>query len=229
MPGCCSCRKETTMKRKSLLEVLVWVFSAAPLAATALLYPQLPDTIPIHWNMAGEIDGWAGKSQAFVLAGVCLAVSLLLRVVPLLDPKKDNYRKFSKGYAALRLACAVFFCLMQGITLFAAFQPKALPIDRLIVGGMGLLFCVMGNFMPKFKHNYFCGIRTPWTLASEETWWRTHRLAGLFWFWGGLAVAVLAVFCSGAVLTAATVAVLTVVGLVPVIYSWWLWQTGRAR
>lgn len=217
------------MKHKRLWEILVWVFALLPLAVTLAVYPALPDTIPLHWNLAGEIDGWAAKSQAFVLAAVCPAVSLLLRVAPRLDPRSGNYRRFSRGYFAIRLACAVFFCLIQGITLGAAFHPAAFPSDRLLLGSMGLLLCVLGNFMPKFKHNYFCGIRTPWSLASEENWWRTHRLGGPLWFWGGLAVAVLAVFCGGAVLTAVAVAVIAVVGLVPVVYSWWLWQTGRTR
>lgn len=217
------------MKHKAFWETMLWICAALPLAATAALYPLLPEVIPIHWNASGEIDGWAPRSQAFILAAVCLGVSLLLRFLPLLDPKRNSYRQFSRGYFAVRLVCATFFCLMQGVTLASAFHPAALPIDRLTFGGMGLVFCVMGNFMPKFKHNYFCGIRTPWSLASEENWWRTHRLAGLFWFWGGLAIAVLAVFLGGTALTLAAVVVLSVVGLVPAVYSWWLWQTGRTR
>lgn len=217
------------MKHKAFWETMLWICAALPLAATAALYPLLPEVIPIHWNTSGEIDGWAPRSQAFILAAVCLGVSLLLRFLPLLDPKRNSYRQFSRGYFAVRLVCAAFFCLMQGVTLASAFHPAALPIDRLTFGGMGLVFCVMGNFMPKFKHNYFCGIRTPWSLASEENWWRTHRLAGLFWFWGGLAIAVLAVFLGGTALTLAAVVVLSVVGLVPAVYSWWLWQTGRTR
>lgn len=217
------------MKHKAFWETMLWICAALPLAATAALYPLLPEVIPIHWNASGEIDGWAPRSQAFILAAVCLGVSLLLRFLPLLDPKRNSYRQFSRGYFAVRLVCAAFFCLMQGVTLASAFHPAALPIDRLTFGGMGLVFCVMGNFMPKFKHNYFCGIRTPWSLASVENWWRTHRLAGLFWFWGGLAIAVLAVFLGGTALTLAAVVVLSVVGLVPVVYSWWLWQTGRTR
>ncbi len=217
------------MKHTAFWETMLWICAALPLAATAALYPLLPEVIPIHWNASGEIDGWGPRSQAFILAAVCLGVSLLLRFLPLLDPKRNSYRQFSRGYFAVRLVCAAFFCLMQGVTLASAFHPAALPIDRLTFGGMGLVFCVMGNFMPKFKHNYFCGIRTPWSLASEENWWRTHRLAGLFWFWGGLAIAVLAVFLGGTALTLAAVVVLSVVGLVPVVYSWWLWQTGRTR
>ncbi len=217
------------MKHKAFWETMLWICAALPLAATAALYPLLPEVIPIHWNASGEIDGWGPRSQAFILAAVCLGVSLLLRFLPLLDPKRNSYRQFSRGYFAVRLVCAAFFCLMQGVTLASAFHPAALPMDRLTFGGMGLVFCVMGNFMPKFKHNYFCGIRTPWSLSSEENWWRTHRLAGLFWFWGGLAIAVLAVFLGGTALTLAAVVVLSVVGLVPVVYSWWLWQTGRTR
>ena len=164
------------MKHKAFWETMLWICAALPLAATAALYPLLPEVIPIHWNASGEIDGWGPRSQAFILAAVCLGVSLLLRFLPLLDPKRNSYRQFSRGYFAVRLVCAAFFCLMQGVTLASAFHPAALPMDRLTFGGMGLVFCVMGNFMPKFKHGagwpsrcwrYFWAAR----LSLWRLWW----------------------------------------------------------
>ena len=90
---------------------------------------------------------------------------------------------------AFRLALALFVLILQGVTLYAAFYPDGLDVSRIIAACVGALLCVAGNYMPKFRHNYFCGIRTPWTLASETCWRRTHRFAGPLWFWGGLALA----------------------------------------
>ena len=76
-----------------------------------------------------------------------------------------------------------------------------------MLAALGLLFCVLGNFMPKFRHNYFCGIKSPWALADEENWRRTHRFAGPLWFWGGLGVAVLSFVLPEAAMFAASFAV----------------------
>ena len=101
---------------------------------------------------------------------------------------------------------------------------EALPMDRLVTAGVGLLLCVVGNFMPKFKHNYFCGVKTPWALADEENWRRTHRFAGPVWFWGGLFIAVCAFLLRGAALAAAMGAGVAVMLLAPYLYSYFLFK-----
>ena len=63
--------------------------------------------------------------------------------------------------------------------------------------------------------NYFCGIKTPWALADEENWRRTHRFAGPMWFWGGLAVALCGIVLRGRMLAGAMAALLTACVAVP--------------
>lgn len=82
------------MKHKAFWETMLWICAALPLAATALLYPLLPEVIPIHWNASGEIDGWGPRSQAFILAAVCLGVSLLLRFCPCWTPSETATGSF---------------------------------------------------------------------------------------------------------------------------------------
>jgi uncharacterized membrane protein len=52
------------------------------------------------------------------------------------------------------------------------------PISLIAALSVGVLLMVIGNYMGKLRKNFFIGIRTPWTLASDAVWERTHRFAG---------------------------------------------------
>ena len=143
-----------------------------------------------------------------------------------IDPRRRSYEKFGRAYDAFRLALALFVLILQGVTLYAAFYPDGLDVSRIITACVGALLCVAGNYMPKFRHNYFCGIRTPWTLASETCWRRTHRFAGPLWFWGGLALAAGSFFLSGRWLAAATAALGAVLVVPAYLYSYFIYKSG---
>ena len=159
-------------------------------------------------------------------------LAALLAFLPRIDPHRENYRKFAKGYRVLRLAFALFYLLAACTVPVAALFPQVFrqfPFSRLMLAALGLLFCVLGNFMPKFRHNYFCGIKSPWALADEENWRRTHRFAGPLWFWGGLGVAVLSFVLPEAAMFAASFAVFLALALVPFVYSYILYKKAHAN
>ena len=171
------------MKQSNKTEWAIWGVCALSFAVTLALLPLLPARIPVHWNVDGQIDGWAARPGAFFGPAMGLGLSLLMKFLPYIDPRRRSYEKFGRAYDAFRLALALFALILQGVTLYAAFYPDGLDVSRIITACVGALLCVAGNYMPKFRHNYFCGIRTPWTLASETCWRRTHRFAGPLWFW----------------------------------------------
>ena len=211
------------MKKNNKTEVCIWVLAVLPLAACLAAGPFLPEEIPMHWGLDGRVDRYGGYGELLLLAASGLGLALLLKFLPRLDPKRTNYEKFRAGYGAVRLCLGLFYAFMVGLTLATALLPSVqnrLGMDRLCLGAIGLVFCVIGNFMPKFKPNYFCGVRVPWTLASEDNWRRTHRFAGPVWFWGGLGIGACAVLLRGAVLTALSVLVFVCMGVAPVVYSY---------
>ena len=214
-------------KRFDWAEAACWALGALPLAAALAAKPFLPERIPIHWGMDGQIDGWGGFGQVLLVAALGLGVTALLKFLPRIDPKRKNYDKFAGGYRALRLTFGVFYCFTTGTMLAAGLWPDSfakLDIGTLTTMSVGILFCVMGNFMPQFKHNYFCGIKTPWALADEENWRRTHRFAGPMWFWGGLAVALCGIVLRGRMLAGAMAALLTACVAVPYVYSYLIFK-----
>ncbi len=208
------------MKNNKRIEIIIWILAAAPLIVTAFLYGSLPEQVPMHWNINGEIDSWGGRASAFYIPLLTIGLSLLLKFLPLFDPKRRNYARFGGAYDAVRLVLVLFMGLISGIVLYGAYNPESAAVNILVPAGIGLLFAVIGNFMPKFKHNYFVGVKTPWTLANEEVWRRTHRLAGVIWFWGGLLMTLSAFIIPESLFFIVFMSGVAVLALVPAVYSY---------
>lgn len=185
-------------------------------------YPLLPDKVPTHWNFRGEIDGYSGKLMGALLMPVInLIMYILFILLPLMDPKKENYKLFAGTYKYFRYLFHIFFLGMHVMIITAALGYKV-NVTRLTIFSISLLFALMGNVMGRVKHNYFVGIKTPWTLASEEVWTKTHRLAALLWTAGGIAGMALSLFNVGSFLV--LMAILLLPSLIPVIYSYFIFK-----
>lgn len=186
-------------------------------------YPQLGDRVPSHWNIAGEVNGYSSRfSGAFLLPLVLLGVYLLFWLIPKIDPKKANYAAMARIYWISALAVIFFLSLMHlGALAVGLGYLKNLP--RWYFSGIGLLFIIMGNYFGKIKFNYFFGIRTSWTLANEEVWYRTHRFAGPIWMLGGLILGIIGFLPVHWVAPVFIVVMAIIVG-VPTVYSYWLFR-----
>jgi len=150
---------------------LAWLLGLAAL-------PFLPNPSPVHWNAAGEADGYGSALMAALLMPAILTVvALLAPLLPRIDPRSASYAAFRPTYQLFLNGVAAFLLLVHVMALGAAL---GLPVDmtRPIVVGLGLLFALLGNEMGRVQPNFFVGIRTPWTLADPEVWRRTHRVGG---------------------------------------------------
>lgn len=175
----------------------LWLVLAGMLAAAFILYPLLPERVPVHWNWKGEVDGYGTRLQgAFTAPLLALGIYLLMLVTPLIDPRRKNYARFAGAYRLLRWGFVLFMAGIYSVWMAAAL---GYPVDigLAVKMGISLLFLAIGNVMGQVRHNYFVGIKTPWTLASEEVWQRTHRLAAKVWVLGSLACCWLSVKDSG--------------------------------
>ena len=155
-----------------------------PVIVGLLLWDQLPDSMPFHWNIRGEVDGWASKTTAvFGMPALMLAMQWLCLFACTADPKYKNYNP-------KMLKMVLWVCPGIGLILCAMVYPAALgyeiPIEVIMPLLVGAMFMVFGNWLPKCKQTYTMGIKLPWTLASEENWNATHRFGGKIWFFGGI-------------------------------------------
>lgn len=154
-----------------ILVVLLFVVSA-------YFYPQLPDKLASHWNAAGQADGYSSKFWGlFLLPIIGVAVTLLLIFIPRLDPLKTNVEKFKGAYYGFIIAFLVFFFYLHMLTIIFNFG-YTFNMTMLLTPAFAGLFYYLGTMVGKAKRNYFIGIRTPWTLASDSVWDKTHTLGG---------------------------------------------------
>ena len=176
---------------------LTWieiVLLAAPFASLAFFWNTLPARIPIHWNLHGEIDGWASKEFGLLpLPFLNMFLTGLLRFLPQLDPKLrrgGEQGRMPATVGKIRLALQVFLNLVFFLQI-AASLGHDLVSGRFIPAGVLILFAILGNYLGNLRPNYFIGIRTPWTLESAETWRATHRLGGRLLVGGSIVLIVL--------------------------------------
>ncbi len=138
----------------------------------------LPDKVPTHWNAQGEVDGYNSKTFTVLFFPILtLAIYLLLLFIPLIDPLRENFKKFANVYFAFKMILVLFMSALYFYTLFNAIG-YSFNIKFFMIPAMSAMFIAIGVFLPKIKRNYFAGVRTPWTLHSDEVWTETHKFAG---------------------------------------------------
>lgn len=191
--------------------------------AGLVLYPKLPDIIPSHWNIEGKVDGYTAKNAFLLfLPTLTLGIYIFMSFAPILDPKPESYRQFKGIFELFRFIMVLFFFVLYFVSLLVAL---GIPINvskivQLLVGGL-LIF--IGNYFGKIRHNYTFGIKTPWTLANEEVWNKTHRLSGPLWVVTGV-LWVSGVFFPGRVAFIIGMGSLLLVSVVGAIYSYILFK-----
>jgi uncharacterized membrane protein len=196
--------------------------------ASACAWPYVPEKVPVHWNIHGEVDRHGGRFEGlFLVPLIASGLYGLLRVLPKLDPRQVNYRQFAGPYAVIRCALMAFLAVVHASLLLAALG-RPIPIGTIVPALVGTLLIIIGAFMPRIKSNWFVGVRTPWTLSSELSWTKTHRLAAWLLPLSGVAI-LLAGFLrtQWAVYTMLGALLGSAVGLV--VYSYFVWRQDPSR
>jgi len=206
----------------------IWAVLAGLGLVAILVYPHLPDQVPSHWNIRGEVDGYQDRfGGSFFIPLMTLGIYLLMLVVPIIDPRRDNYTRFRGAYTFLRWGMVLFMAILYGVAILSALG-YGMEMDVVVKAMVAGLFIIIGNFMGQFRHNYFVGIKTPWTLANEEVWEKTHRMGGKLWVVCGLVCLAMAPFKTpwAAAIFFAAILVMTII---PMVYSYLLFARLQSR
>lgn len=210
------------MKNRKYEILLSTAVCLLPLLAGALLYNRLPETMATHFGIHGEENGWS--SRGFAVFGIPLIMAVLNLVLHLslnADPKRHNMNATLRAVSLW--ITPVLSVLVSSLTIGHALG-YAVHVEVIVPLLIGLLFIIIGNYMPKTRQSYTMGIRVPWTLASEENWNRTHRLGGFLFVFAGIGM----IFTTLLGLWSEWLLPVLLVfpALVPILYSYALYRKG---
>ena len=210
-------------KKKLILTSIVILL---PILIGLLLWNKLPDKVPTHWNAQGEVDGWSSK--AFAVFGLPIILFVMHWACVLgtsADPKKQNIE--GKVLGIVFWICPIVSLLVcpmsYGVALGMEFE-----VDKIMLALMGIVFIVVGNYLPKCKQSYTVGIKLPWTLNDEENWNRTHRMGGKLWVASGI-ILLLSMLLPASAMVVVVLAVIGVAVFVPTVYSYLLFREKEKR
>lgn len=203
---------------------LALLFAAHSLALLAVLHGRLPDIMPLVWNSAGEVlYGMKRPLGAALLPCLHLAIVLFLVVAPAVDPGALRSTSAPRFYPTA-VAMISAFLMYSTAVLFAAALGVPFSVPHSLLGGVGVLLVLVGNYMGKVPRNYMVGIRTPWTLASDFVWERTHRFAAPLFVTGGMGLLLHSMVQRDSPSTAFVVAILTIMFGAPFCHSYLVWR-----
>lgn len=165
-------------------QILIFILSVLPVAVTLAVYRRLPDQIALNFGFDGSVN-YDDKYHIWAIAGMGPMFGILLYVLPMIDPKKRNYDRFRGAYQTFQLLMQLFLLGALAAVLAENLRPGTVSVPAVICAMCGILLMAIGNMMPKFRQNFFCGFRSPWALSDEKVWNKTHRLGGKLFFAAG--------------------------------------------
>ncbi|CAM4081226.1 SdpI family protein [Zobellia nedashkovskayae] len=202
--------------KKELPNIIMLLLPAIYLA---YIWNGLPQEVPVHWNLHGEVNRFGSKLElAITSLSMPIITYVIFLIAPFIDPK-GQIKQIGAKYGNLKLFIVALLSMLAIFILYNANNSPELS-PEFIVPLLGILFMVFGNYFQTIKPNYFIGIRTPWTLESPEVWKKTHRLGGQIWFVGGLVIAVCSMLIPSVYSMKIVIASFLILALIPVIYSY---------
>jgi uncharacterized membrane protein len=217
------------MKKSTPNLFVALVILAIPFGYAAYVYPSLPETIPTHFNMKGEADGFGGRDTIFLGPGIMSAVGLftffLLSNLKSFDPKR--FKAEDDGmFKKLALFIVAFLSIMGLIITYSATN-NSINITKLLLPFLGFAFAAMGWYMPKLHQNYFAGFKLPWTLENEDNWNETHKIAGTVWMFSGWFQVIASITLSSKPAFICFMIATAIMVIIPTVFSYRMFKNGN--
>ena len=216
--------KKIIMKTNLQKELPLIIIVLIPFVYLAYVWNSLPEKVPLHWNMEGEIDRYGEKSELILIPVLLpLLIYVLFTIIPRIDPKR-KIKNMGNKYTILKSIMTIFMSALAMIIIYAALN-ETLYNPNYIVLLIGILFALLGNYFKTLRANYFIGIKTPWTLENETVWKETHKLAGKLWFAGGLLIVLTSILLDKKTNFTLFAVITVFITVVPVVYSYIKFQS----
>jgi uncharacterized membrane protein len=204
---------------KYFKELILWILIAIPFIYLAIVWKELPAQVATHFDLQGNPNDWTAKtSMPFLIGALGIGTYLLMLFIPFFDPK-NKIQQMGDKYYSLRLLMTLLMSVISFYLLYVGSKGEINP--NLLIGLIGGFDAVFGNYLQTVKPNYFIGIRTPWALENDQTWKKTHRLAGRIWMGGGLLIVSVSIFSRNNYALGILFAIITfIIVIIPIVYSY---------
>lgn len=197
---------------------LIWTIILAPYILVAWFWNRFPEMVPTHFGLDGKPDDYSSKIVGLIIfPGINMVMYFLFLVLPKIDPRRKNYELFPEKYRVIRLGIHSFMSYLLVVTIFYSLGYR-FDISLMVLYGIMILFLILGNLMGNIRNNFFVGVRTPWTLSSEEVWTKTHRLTAKLWVASTLITMVLIAILPHPEIVFGVY--IGVIAIVPIVYSY---------
>ncbi|WP_442795809.1 SdpI family protein [Pelobium manganitolerans] len=212
------------MKLKKELPIITIVL--LPFIYLAYLWNDLPNKVPMHWNMKGEIDRYGDKSELIIIPFLLpLLIYVIFLVIPKIDPK-NKLNKMGNKLQTVKFLLTTFMSILALFIIYTA-KHQTLTNPNYIVLLIGILFIILGNYFKTIQPNYFIGIRTPWTLENETVWKKTHKLGGKMWFVGGIIVVLSSLVLDKQLNFTLFLIITAIISIIPITYSYVVFKSEK--
>ena len=184
------------MKNSSLAKIL-FITSVIPLIIVLIALQFLPEKIPAHYDLHMNIDRWGSKYESLIMPAVTILMSAYMYGMARFSAKQENGESNQKVMLISGAAINLMFTAMTVWSLLSAFEAVENPkisgkiSVNIIFISTGIVMTVIGNFLPKCKLNSVIGIRTKWSMANEDVWFKCQRFGGVLLVICGISMAVI--------------------------------------
>lgn len=202
------------IKKNKITMIITSVLTVLPIVFGLFMWNILPDTITTHWGINGEPDGWSSKAFTIIFIPIfLLAVHWICIFVTAFCTKEKDAGK--KAINMVLWICPVIALVCMSM-VYAVALGMNIDIGLIAPLLVGIMFIIIGNYLPKCKRNYVIGIKMPWTLNSDENWYHTHRFGGALWVMGGIVMIVTALLKMPVI----SFIVIFLLIIIPIVYSY---------
>ena len=211
--------------------VLAGILLLAELAVAAWGFLQVgfSATVPIHWDAAGNPNGYGPAALGFLLVpAITVGLVVMFSVIPAVEPRRDNLQRSASAYLTVAVAVTILMFGIHIVVVLAGTGRDA-PVAQIVGGGVGLLFAAIGNVMATVRSNFMFGVRTPWTLSSDLSWDKTHRLTGRLFVLAGLVTFAASLLGQLLLVVWLLLGFVAVVMVVAFVYSYLVWRDDPDR
>ena len=220
----------------------MWIISILSLVLTVIVLQFMPDSVPMHYDMAGNIDRWATKYENLLLPAIILFMSMFWHLFAAHYEKKAARASAEKERAEalsnakvlkiVGVSMAAMFTVMQGFTLYSAYveaninaAQAYIDIGKVSCILNGVVLIILGNYMPKTKKNHTVGIRVSWSMYNDTTWMKSNRFGGIAIMIAGISIIITTIFVRPVIAVVLCLVYILVATAVTLIYSHKVYKT----